>query len=189
MKEKAASIYMVMDEDTTVERAKRGDNNARGKLYEKYREKLFRVIYRTTGNREEALDMTQETFYKAFKKMELFRGESSFYTYILAIAMHLVQDDIRRKKLITVPLEIADFLGLHHTPNPTEEMDTNTRKTRIEKALSHLPTRQREVYVLRFSENRSLKECAQILNISEGAVKTHLHRAVKKLATLLKEKK
>lgn len=179
---------MVMDEKTTVERARKGDNDARGELYEKYREKLFRVIYRTTGNREEALDMTQETFYKAFKKMERFRGESSFYTYILAIAMHLVQDKLRRKSLVTVPLEIADFLGLHHTPNPTEEMDTNTRKAQIEKALSHLSTRQRDVFVLRFSENLSLKECAQILDISEGSAKTHLHRAVKKLIALLKEK-
>jgi RNA polymerase sigma-70 factor (ECF subfamily) len=174
-----------------IERARRGDSSAFAALFEKYREKLYRVVYGYVHDKDDALDIAQEAFIKAFRNLEAFEGKSSFYTWLTQIGINLAIDARRRRsRRKIVPLE--DFmdpqekLGGSSPPQPPErhvaEMEL---RERYFEALEQLSEKHRTVFLLHTVEGMAYKEIAEALEISIGTVMSRLHYARKKLQDLL----
>ena len=146
----------------------------------KYRERIFLVILKYVRNREDAKDLTQETFVRAYRSRESFRGKSSLYTWIFKIAVNLTLNYKARSR-------ISLHSSLEDTPEPYGNSDTSEsimRKEltqRIDEAVRELPNRQRMAFVLRYYQELPFAAVAENLNITKGAAKANYHQALKKL--------
>lgn len=143
----------VASDEALARLAQRSDSKAFSRLYERFIDPIYRYVYRKTGNREEAEDLTQETFTKVLQRIDGFRGESSFKTWIYRIATNVVMDHWRRHyKARSVPLE--DFLSIDNA-NPHIEVGESSGN--VERLLSKLPENYRKVLELRFMKGLSIK--------------------------------
>lgn len=145
-----------------------------------YRERIFLLILRYIRNREDAHDLTQDTFLKAYRSRHLFRGDSSLYTWLYRIAINLaINYKTRSRELSNLSLDDAP-----EPASPTETSDgllNQELKDMVEKAIVRLPNRQRMVFILHYYEARPHLEIAEMLGITEGAVKANYHQAIHKL--------
>ncbi len=169
-----------------VERVRGGDLAAYDTLVRKYERQVFRIAQHITQNREDAEDVTQDAFLKAYEKLDQFQGNSKFYTWLVRIAVNeslmrlrkrrtaktvSMDDDIETEEGF-VPRDFADW-----SPSP-EQNYGNTELTEIlTKTIQGLPRGFRVVFVLRDVENLSTEETAEALGLSVPAVKSRLLRA------------
>lgn len=183
-----------VDEDTEMLRAViGGDSTAYRGLVEKYQGRVYGMVYGMLRNREDALDITQEAFVKAYNKLDTFRLESSFYTWLYRIAMNLAIDLIRKRKRrgqTSFDEEIATredgaVAEIHHGDSPRRALERKQLYQRIMDAMEKLPVDQREVVLLRELEGLSYKEIAEVMDIPEGTVMSRLFYARKKLQKML----
>jgi len=177
-----------MEEDTRlVERYRNGDNDAIEQLVVKYQKQIYAFVYRIINDPEEAKDLTQKTFLKAFNAIGSFRQEASFKTWLYKIAMntslsHFTQNRQRGTETELQEALIGSQAGALSLVIKKERMDY------LRKAMGALPERQRLAIILRAYEGLSCKETAEVMGCSEGAVRAHYHIAVKGLRALLKER-
>lgn len=173
-----------------------GDATAYRGLVERYQGRLYNVIYGMVRNREDARDLTQDAFVKAYKNLGRFRFGSSFYTWICRIGMNVAIDHLRKQK-VRKAQEFDDGIATkgqggvislaHHRNDPRKELHRKQIHARILAALDDLPDEQRQVVVLREMEGLSYKEIAEVMDIPEGTVMSRLYYARKKLQAALKE--
>ena len=174
------------EEQDLVERARTGDASAFTRLVEKYERKIFRLARNITQNDEDAEDVLQETFMKAYSNLDSFQGQSKFYTWIVRIAVNEALMKLRKRK--------SDRTVSLDEPHETEE-DTVTREIAVweddpekrysqdelrdilTRAIESLKPAFRTVFVLRDIEEMSTEETAEALGISIPAVKSRLLRA------------
>lgn len=177
-----------MEEDTRlVEKYRSGDNDAIEQLVMKYQKQIYAFVYRMINDPEEAKDLTQKTFLKAFNAIGNFRQEASFKTWLYKIAMntslsHFTQNRQRGTETELQEALIGSQAGALSLVIEKEQMEY------LRKALGKLPERQRLAIILRAYEGLSCKETAEVMGCSEGTVKAHYHTAVKGLRALLKER-
>lgn len=170
------------DDSRLAELARKGDINAFGELYKRYSPRVYNLVYRMLGNAEEAEDVRQDVFLKAFKSLKGFRGQSSFTTWIYRIATNQCLDVMRRRKtsVSTEALqenqgwEVADSARDH---NPEESLLLGVTIQAVEKALMDTPEHYRALIVLRHIENLSYEEIAAVLACSQNSLNVRLHRA------------
>lgn len=161
-----------------------GDDRAFAKLVNKYKERIFIVVMRIVRNRDEAKDLAQDAFIKAYRNRQSFRADSSFYTWVYRIAVNLSLNYVNRNRERQADsLDDTDASNFSIEPDLTVEQQ-ELRNT-IDKAIKELPARQRTVFVLRHYEEKSHAEIAELLSITEGAVKANYHQAVQKLKGFL----
>ncbi len=173
-----------MDEDLRlVERYIAGDVDAVEDLVVKYQKQIYAVLYRMTGNTEDAKDLAQTAFIKAMEGVKGFRRESSFKTWLYQIAIHAGLDHLKRNRRQEVELE--ESLVGHHSGTLLNIIEEE-RRVAIKEGLAKLPERQRLAVILRAYEGLSCAETARVMGCTEGAVKAHYHNAVKKLREILK---
>ena len=179
-----------------VQRVQNGEVSAFNQLVQKYRKPLFSIIYNMTGNREDATDIAQEAFIKAFQSIKQFRGQASFYTWLYRIAVNSSITFIKKaKKQRFINYETIDDTAVSH-----EILEYFTAKTKTEKgallkelqeklneALQKLSPKHRIVVILREVEGMNHKEIAEITETSEGTVRSRLHYAKKMLQAYLQE--
>ncbi|MBN1149648.1 RNA polymerase sigma factor [candidate division WOR-3 bacterium] len=144
-------------------------------IYNKLWPKIYSVCHRFVGEKD-ASDMAQETFMKFYKSMDKFKGKSSVYTYIYRIAVNLCLDKIKKDKK-TMPLDASCEL----LPDDRNKSDDPLVDKKIYQAYKTLSKQRKTVIVLRILEGLSIKETAQIMELSIGAVKTHLFLAIKEM--------
>jgi len=174
------------DETNLVALAVGGDRTAFGTIYLRHREAVYRHIYRMVFDKSTALELTSEAFYRAFRAIKRFRGESSFGTWLYAIATNVAIDHIRKDRRVEIPIEsVAEIVDDASTPE--ERIDSRTIRDIIQKNLSNLSARERAVFVCRFVEERSVAETAEIMGVKEGTVKALYHRAIAKMAEKLRD--
>ena len=168
-----------------VQKCQSGEMSAFQELVSRYHQKVYLVILGLLRNREDALEVAQETFLRAYRKIGGFQGGSSFYTWIYRIGVNLAIDTQRRQK--RNPLDFRDSMdGVFESQNEVardpfaEEHDRELREGLI-KAINDLTPEHKAVIVLRTVEGLSYKEIAAILGCSEGTVMSRLHYARKKL--------
>ncbi len=168
-----------------VQKCQSGEMSAFQELVSRYHQKVYLVILGLLRNREDALEVAQETFLRAYRKIGGFQGGSSFYTWIYRIGVNLAIDAQRRQK--RNPLDFRDSMdGVFESQNEVardpfaEEHDRELREGLI-KAINDLTPEHKAVIVLRTVEGLSYKEIAAILGCSEGTVMSRLHYARKKL--------
>ena len=183
------------DHDLVVAVAQ-GDAAAYRGLVERYQGRIYGVCYGMVRNSEDARDMAQEAFVKAFKNIDKFRFGSSFYHWLCRIAINVSIDLLRRQKVRRAE-EFDEGRGAresgggfhygHHRDDPRRELERKGLRGRITEALDSLPAEQRQVLVLREMEGLSYKEIADVMGIPEGTVMSRLFYARKKMQALLKD--
>jgi RNA polymerase sigma-70 factor (ECF subfamily) len=149
-----------------------------------YKERIFLVVLRFVRNREDAKDITQEAFVKAYKSRDSFRGDSGIYTWLYRIAVNLALNYRGRNRTSSMT-SVEDAPELTSEGMPSDGIYTNELNEQVGAAIAALPTRQRMVFLLRYYEEKPHAEIASMLGITEGAVKANYHQAIKKLRTAL----
>jgi len=179
-----------------VERTLAGDRDAFRVLVERHSHNVFRLAYRMTGNRQDAEEVVQEAFLRAYQKLGQFAARANFGTWVYRIAANYAIDRMRqRKKEDTRKLEPAvheegtenDPVTLVHDAAPTPERLAHNIELRehMEMALAALSHSERTAFVMRHWEGCAIEEIAQVLKSSSGAAKNTVFRAVHKLRLAL----
>jgi RNA polymerase sigma-70 factor (ECF subfamily) len=175
-----------IDDATLVAQARVGDAPAFSELVKRYEGKVFRLAHHVTQNREDAEDVLQETFLKAYEHLDQFRGDSKFYTWIVRIAVNQALMKLRRRKSDNaVSLDETIDTGEDNIVREIAVWDENAeqRYSReeirgiLDSAVQSLEPLYRSVFVLRDIEDLSTEETAEALDLSVPAVKSRLLRA------------
>ncbi len=175
-----------VDESVLVAQAREGDTQAFGELVRRYESKIFRLAQHITQNREDAEDVLQETFLKAYEHLNQFQGQSKFYTWIVRIAVNQALMKLRRRKTDksvsldetidtgedTIVREIAAW-----DEDPEQRFSRDEIGQILDSAIQSLEPPYRSVFVLRDVEDLSTEETAEALGLSVPAVKSRLLRA------------
>ena len=176
----------VFDETPLVERARTGDAAAFTELVNRYERKIFRLAKHITQNDEDAEDVLQETFLKAYSHLDTFQGQSKFYTWIVRIAVNEALMKLRKRKSSkTVSLDEPTDTGEETMvreiavwdEDPEQKYSQSELREILDKAVESLKPAFRTVFVLRDIEELSTEETASALDISIPAVKSRLLRA------------
>lgn len=163
----------------------RGDHRARYRLYQLYSKAMFNVCYRMMNQREEAEDMLQEAFVQAFQKLDTFRNESAFGTWLKTIVVHTCINALNKRK---VELRFTDDLQSFETAEEEPEEALYTTENILE-AMQQLPEGGRLVFSLYLLEGYDHGEIAQILGITESTSKTQYMRAKRRVYEIMKQSK
>ncbi len=173
-----------------IEKALNGDTRAFGSLVENYQDYVFTIIYRIVKVREEAEEVAQDTFLKAFESLNTFRGDAKFSTWLFRIAYRKALDRIRKNKgAITFELveEITGGESLKDFENGLESMLNEERSQKINECILKLPEQEAAIITLFYFEEQSIKEISQITGLTEDNIKVKLHRSRKLLFSLLEK--
>jgi len=174
------------DESVLVAQAKAGDQNAFAELVNRYERKIYRLAKNITRNDEDAEDVLQDAFLKAYTHLDNFKGDSKFYTWIVRIAVNEALMRLRKRKTDrTVPLDEPVELGEETVQreiavwedNPEQQYSQEEWRRILDEAVDTLKPDFRTVFVLRDIEELSTEETAETLGISVPAVKSRLLRA------------
>lgn len=175
-----------MTEEELIAKAAKGDQDAFAQLLELHQGKVYGLTLRLTGSPEDAMELTQETFFNAWRGLPSFHGESKFSTWLYRLATNATIDFTRREKrrravpttslspdedAVTV-MDIPD-----HRFTPQDELERRELQEAIRRGLGQLSEEHRQVLVLREFEGLSYGEIAQLLHIEEGTVKSRISRA------------
>lgn len=176
-----------MDEDLRLlERYEAGEREAFDDLVRKYQKPLYSFLYRMVSDHEDAADLLQKTFVKAFTGVSGFQKRSSFKTWLYQIAINLAKNLYRdRSRRMQVNL---DEVIVRKDPKMLEAMAEAESKQIVRRAVADLPEKQRLTLMLRIQENKKFEEIAGIMNCSVGTAKANYHYAVKKLKAMIGER-
>jgi RNA polymerase sigma-70 factor (ECF subfamily) len=176
-------------EDEFLEKLVRGDAMAYERLVAEHSGDVYALLHRLTSDVEEARDLTQETFLRAFQSIDRFRGDASLKTWLYRIAINQARNRWRwwrrRRRDATVSLDatgdhqeqpLAATLPSKNSPSPEQETLSREREGRLREALTRLRHSYREAVILRDVEGFSYEEIAQMLQISIGTVKSRISR-------------
>jgi len=170
--------------DADLVRAYRGgDERAATELVRRHAPPTARFLAGAGADGSEVDDLVQETFFRAFRALESWRGEAALRSWILSIASNLLRDQYRRRKGRTVvPLEDHDLAA---TDDPAATLDASEAERLMIAGLAQLPRLQREVFLLRAQQGLDYGGIAQTLGTTPGAARVHYHHAVKRLKELV----
>ncbi len=185
------------DDKSLVQAAQKGDMGAFEELVARHRDKIYARAYSMMRNEEEAIDLSQEAWVKAWQRLKQFQGESSFGTWMTRIVINLCLDQLRRhKRQRAESIEAMDEESggvERHMPvvtvNPTEGLERVELRQRIDQALSQLSSAHRTAIVLCEFEGMEYKEIAKAMECSIGTVMSRLFYARRKMAALLSDLK
>ena len=178
-----------MTEKELVAKARGGDFQAFTELIDAHKNKIYALVRKLTGNTEDAEDILQETFLRAIDKIDQFRGDASFGTWLYTIALNLTRAQYAKQKQADLqPIEEylpAKGQGHHHPDDnnlfdwrdPHQILESNQLREIIDRVLDDLPYKYREAFILRYFEEMPIKEVAKVINESEAATKSRILRA------------
>ena len=185
-----------MDEARLIKRAQNGDSKAFEILIEAHFKKIYNIAYRMAGNPDDASDMTQEVMIKLFRNINSFEGNSKFSTWVYRVATNTCLDELkklRRHSTYSINSEIstADGEFMYEvedtSPTPDLEVERGELADMVAKAIAALNPEHRAIITLRDIQEFSYEEIANILNLSEGTVKSRLSRARMQLKKILEK--
>ena len=167
-----------------VEQTLLGNGDAFATLLDRYERAVYHLAYRTMRDAEEARDVAQESFFKAYRSLRTFKPGAKFSTWILSIAYHACCDRLNRRKRYTNE-ELPDRAD--PGPGPAEAAVARDEAARLRAAIAALPEKYRTVITLYHLQGKQYDEIAQVLGLPMGTVKTHLFRAKEHLRKVLTE--
>jgi RNA polymerase sigma-70 factor (ECF subfamily) len=170
-----------------VRLAQAGDRAAFANLVRRHQDAVHRFIMRMLGSREEALELTQETFIKVWQALPQWEPRAQFKTWVFRIASNAATDALRRRRHVEmVPLK-EDFDEPAQDPGPDAHLQSRQRLGALESALAALPVEQRQAILLREIEGLSYAEISAVLNVHDGTVKSRIARARETLASAVRK--
>jgi RNA polymerase sigma-70 factor (ECF subfamily) len=171
------------DDSQLIQQCVRGDRAAFGLLVRRYQDRLFNTVVRILGNAEDAADIVQESFLLAFVKLEAFKGNARFFTWLYRIAVNASISMKRKQKTLlssdshdALPA-LMESIDRSEASRPESALDRRERIERLESALNRLTPDHRAVIVLKEIEELSYESIAEILGVPVGTVRSRLHRA------------
>jgi len=176
---------------TAIARARTGDSDAFRSLVERHSRNVFRLAFRMTGNENDAEDIVQETFLKAYKQLNRYESRSSFGTWLFRIAANCSLDLIRsrkhRQEVAMVDDEERDTLAIVRSPAPGPDRLAVSKEVgrRVTEAMAELSAQERTAFVLRHFEGLSIEQISSMLGVGGNAAKHSIFRAVQKLRRVL----
>ncbi len=176
-----------------IERIQNGDMDSYEVLVKEYEKNVYNLALRMTGNPEDAADMAQEAFIKAYNSLPGFRGDSKFSVWLYRIVSNVCLDFLRRRsRRPTVSLSVDDDDGEDvqldipdDSQSPEALLERKLTRDAVRRGLELLPEQQRQILLLREIQGLSYEEISQALDIEEGTVKSRIFRARKKLCAFL----
>jgi RNA polymerase sigma-70 factor (ECF subfamily) len=175
-------------EKELVQRVLKGDLDAYGELIHDYQVSVFNVCYRILGNRQEAEDLTQEAFLRAYRQLKLYDQDRPFGPWMRTLAANLCYNHLRKRRLERVPLEDEKDLGKEgQTQSPEMLVELSQENQKLYQALWKLPDNQRLALELRHFQGLSYQEMADQLKMPLNTVRSHLYRGRQKLVEILEE--
>ena len=184
----------MMDESDAalVTRTREGDPDAFRVLVERHSVKLFQLAYRMTGNEQDAEDVVQETFLRAYKRLDRFESRAGFGTWLHRIAVNCSLDLLRKRRRHderreAVELDLAEPLSTpsSHAPAPDHQIFHSEVKEKVEAVMEQLTPMERTAFVLRHFEGKSIEEIGGALGVGPSATKQSIFRAVQKMRRAL----
>lgn len=181
-------------DEQLVDLARKGDRRAFEELVERHKQKAYHLAFDFARDREEAKDLSQDAFLKAFTNLKSFDGRSSFYTWFYRILVNVCLDYKRSKQRKSTEefdetteqrIEASHRSG--QPISPDQQVIAGQISHKVSIALEALPARQRTAFILKNHQGLSIKEIATLMDTAEGTVKVHLHRAVMSLRQSLAE--
>ncbi len=175
------------DEKQLIIRTQQGDAEAFNPLVEKYHPKLSAYIFGRIKNVETAKDLTQETWLKAFRAIDTFRGDSAFASWIYRIAENVCIDFFRKQKGVKIePLHTIDEHRITDThPSPCEDLARQELRGYLRAGIQDLTQTRKQVFLLYYAQDLPIKQIATRLKKSEGTIKSHLRNARLQLQAFL----
>jgi RNA polymerase sigma factor (sigma-70 family) len=186
----------LLDDEALVRRTQNGDTQAFDALWQKYSSRIYSLIYNMTSNHEDANDLLLEVFAKAYRSISGFRGRSSFYTWIHAIAVNMTINFVKKRgRRFQMSLDDLDssvhndkeFIELTASNTPTREVDLSELQQRLNEAMMKLSLEHRTVVTMFDIQGMPHAEIARILGVPEATVRSRLFYAHRQLQNYLEE--
>jgi RNA polymerase sigma-70 factor, ECF subfamily len=185
--------YAAMSDEALVAAAQAEDMAAFEELVGRHRDKIYARAFSMMRNEDSAIDLSQEAWVKGWQRLKQFQGEASFVTWMTRIAINLCLDQLRRQKRLradSIEQLDEDLGGVERqmpivTPNPTERLEQQELRQRIDRAMAQLSYEHRTVLILHEFEELEYKEIAKRMGCSIGTVMSRLFYARRRLAVLL----
>ena len=165
-----------------IEEVRNGKRRAFTELMRRYQQRIYWAARRIVGTHEDADDIAQETFVKAYTALGDFRGDSSFYTWLYRIAINLSLNAIRKRQLVNY-LRENDTIGrfFPSTEDPSRQVEFKETQSRLQEAIARLPEKQRAVFVMRYYDEMSYEEISEVMKTSVGGLKANYFHALRKV--------
>src|SRR5204863_1882566 len=187
--EPTAAASADLDEPSLVDACLAGRPGAFDVIVERHRRSVYQLCYRFVGNHEDASDLSQDVFLRAYRGLRSFRGQSSLATWLYRIGVNVCLNRLKAKSALGAPTESIEerqFVDVR-AESPTERMLRDERGARVRAAIAQLPRKQRVTLILRTYHEMSHQEIADVLGSSIGAVKANFFHALGNLKKLLGE--
>ena len=179
-------------ESEIIARVLSGDRQAYALLVEKYKGPVFNLAYRMTGSYEDADDLTQETFIRAYQKLQQFDQNKKFFTWLYTIGINLIRNHLKKNARDISHLAAADSaLKQQSQGNGRGEGDelSDDRMIRLEQVIRKLPVDLREAILLKFVQDLTFEEVAAVTGDSVSAVKMRIYRGLEKMKQMMEDTK
>jgi len=183
---------MERSDEEIVSQVRDGDKEAFSGLILRYQKQIFNLMYRYSRSEQEAADLTQEVFLRAYEKIHRFRPGGSFFSWLYTMALNRARDWSRKQKRWwshQQEMRDAGAAAISGVSGQERLLLRQEDLAQLQEALGRLPDETRELLMLRYHHNRSVKEAAEIFSISESAVKMRILRGLKQLQDLMEEKR
>ncbi|MGC8743364.1 MAG: sigma-70 family RNA polymerase sigma factor [Verrucomicrobiia bacterium] len=185
--------YSELSDEVLVKAAKKGDTAAFEELVSRHRDKIYARLLTIVKNEDIAIDLSQDAWIKIWRRLKQFHGDSTFATWVTRIAINIGLDHLRkqkRRKIESIEEQIEESGGIERqmpieTVNPTQGLEREELRARINDAMNELSDEHKTVLVLHEFEGLEYKEIAKLMKCSVGTVMSRLFYARKRLARLL----
>jgi len=164
--------------------AQKGDREAFGALVRRHQDRIYRHLLNLTGSREDALELAQDVFIKAWQALPSWRPDAQFHTWVYRIASNAAMDVLRRRKVVQFVALEDDYDAPSQQPGPEAQLHARQQLRGLDAALARLPADQRDIVLLREVEGLGYEELAATLAVDVGTVKSRLSRARAALAAM-----
>jgi RNA polymerase sigma-70 factor (ECF subfamily) len=160
-----------------------GDESAAAELVRRHARAVARYLS-AAGGGEDVDDLVQEAFYRAFRKLDGFRGTASFRTWVMTIGSNALKD-LRRREARRTVFALEEREVVDESANPHASAVVRDLESRLQREVERLPEKQRQVFLMRAQQGIDYEEIADVLGTSVGAARVHYHQAVKRLKKAL----
>ncbi len=182
------------DDTQLIEQFQSGNTAVFDTLFTRYQKRTYRLVQRFVPNHEDALDITQDAFIRAYQGLSDFKSQCQFYSWLYRITVNLCIDFLRKKarsEVMVYESDESDELPMANVPDlrsdsPAKAVENKELRAQIQKAIRQLPPKQRQIFILRHWDGLSLKDIAAAIGRSDGTVKAHLFHAHRNLRKYLR---